>query len=118
MMLYTGLSKTSSYNDVAMTRVRVRKLCRDGVYARYTKECAEEYLREISEIGRGSEMRYRSRTWGNKHKDLSGILSESYRERARIGVRMCSGRYRNVIGMLSGYVRDEIRMGAEWERDV
>ena len=78
---------------------------------------AEEYLREISEIERGSEMRYRNRTWGNKYEDLSEILSESYRERARIGVRMCSGRYRNVIGMLSGYVRDEIGMGAEWERE-
>ena len=76
MMLYTSLSKTSNYNDVAMTRVRVRKLCRDGVYARYTKECAEEYLREISEIERTSEVRYRSRTWGNMHEGLSGILSE------------------------------------------
>ena len=60
MVLYTGLSKTSSYSDVGMTKVRVRQLCRDGVCERYTKECEEEYLREISEIVRRSEMRYRA----------------------------------------------------------
>ena len=60
MVLYTNLSKTSKYSDVGMTRMRVRHLCRNGVYERYTKECAEEYLREISEIGRTSEVRYRA----------------------------------------------------------
>ena len=99
MILYTNLSKTSKYSDVGVTKVRVRQLCRDGVYERYSKECEEEYLREISEIERGSEMRYRSRTWGNKHKGLSGILSEYLRNQTRIGGRTCSECIRDVIGI-------------------
>ena len=100
-----------------MTKVRVRHLCRDGVCERYTKECAEKYLREISEIVRTSEVRYRSRTWGNKLKEPSGILSEYRWNQTRIGGRMCSECVRDVIGIRSERVRDGIGVGAGWERE-